>query len=78
MLNLQFFLDYNHTYNDVHQVTGLFGFTSESFRSEKNEIRRNFVDPDLYRIQMIQFMKLQVTILRMVSVNVLCIHGWED
>lgn len=49
MLNLQFCLDYNHTYNDVHQVTGLFGFTSESFRSEKNEIRRNFVDPDLYQ-----------------------------
>lgn len=49
MLNMQFLLDYNHTYNEVHQVTGLFGFTSESFRSEENEIRRNFVDPDLYQ-----------------------------
>lgn len=49
MLNAQFLLDYNHTYNEVHQVTGLFGFTSESFRSEENEIRRNFVDPDLYQ-----------------------------
>lgn len=78
MLNLQFFLDYNHTYNDVHQVTGLFGFTSESFRSEKMKSDVILSIQTFIRIQMIQFMKLQVTILRMVSVNVLCIHGWED
>lgn len=62
----------------MHQVTGLFGFTSESFRSEKNETDVILSIQTFIRIQMIQFMKLQVTILRMVSVNVLCIHGWED
>lgn len=49
MLNTQFLLDYNRTFNEVHNVTGLFGFTSESFRRERNEIKRNYVDPDLYQ-----------------------------
>lgn len=49
MLNAQFLLDYNHTYNEVHQVTALLGYTVESFRREANELKRNYVDPDLYQ-----------------------------
>jgi len=49
MMNTQFLLDYNRTFNEVHNVTGLFGYTTESFRRERNEIKRNYVDPDLYQ-----------------------------
>jgi len=49
MLNTQFLLDYNRTFNSVHNVTGLFGYTTESYRREANEIKRKFVDPDLYQ-----------------------------
>ena len=49
MLNTQFLLDYNRTFNDVHTVTGLFGYTAESYRRERNEIKKNYVDPDLYQ-----------------------------
>lgn len=48
MLNTQFLLDYNRTFANVHQVTGIFGFTTESYRSERNEIKRFFVD-DFYQ-----------------------------
>jgi TonB-linked SusC/RagA family outer membrane protein len=49
MLNTQFLLDYSRTFNDVHTVTGLFGYTEESYRRERNEIKKNYVDPDLYQ-----------------------------
>ena len=49
MLNTQFLLDYNRTFNEAHTITGLFGYTAESFRREANEIKRRFVDPDLYQ-----------------------------
>jgi TonB-linked SusC/RagA family outer membrane protein len=49
MLNTQYLLDYNSTFNENHTVTALFGFTAESFRRERNEIKRNYVDPDLYQ-----------------------------
>lgn len=49
MLNTQLLLDYNRTFNEKHSVSGLFGFTSESFRRERNEIKRFYVDPDLYQ-----------------------------
>ena len=49
MLNTQFLLDYNRTFNGIHTVTGLLGYTTESFRREANEIKRKFVDPDLYQ-----------------------------
>lgn len=49
MFNTQFLLDYDHTYNEVHHVTGMFGYTTESFRSESNNLLRDFVDPDLYQ-----------------------------
>lgn len=48
MLNTQFLLDYNRAFGD-HSITGLFGFTAESFRRERNEIKRQYVDPDLYQ-----------------------------
>lgn len=48
MLNTQFLLDYNRTFGD-HNVTGLLGYTAESFRRQANEIKRNYVDPDLYQ-----------------------------
>ncbi|MGQ1891613.1 SusC/RagA family TonB-linked outer membrane protein [Thermophagus sp. OGC60D27] len=49
MLNTQLLLEYNRTFNEVHKITGLFGQTSESIRRESNEIRRHYVDPDLYQ-----------------------------
>lgn len=49
MLNSQFLLNYNRTFNETHNVTGLFGFTLESFRREANEIKKQYVDPDLYQ-----------------------------
>jgi TonB-linked SusC/RagA family outer membrane protein len=49
MLNTQLLLEYNRTFNDDHRVTGLLGQTSESFRRERNEIKRFYVDPDLYQ-----------------------------
>lgn len=49
MLNSQFLLDYNRTFREAHNVSALFGFTMESYRSERNEIKRNYVDPDLYQ-----------------------------
>lgn len=49
MLNTQFLLDYSKTFNGVHTVTGLFGYTEESYRRERNEIKKNYVDPDLYQ-----------------------------
>ncbi|MBN1184012.1 MAG: SusC/RagA family TonB-linked outer membrane protein, partial [Bacteroidales bacterium] len=49
MLNTQFLLDYSKTFNEKHNVTALFGYTTESFRRERNEIKRNYVDPDLYQ-----------------------------
>src|SRR5690606_23330221 len=48
MLNTQLMLDYQRTFNEKHNVTGLFGFTAESFRRERNEIKRHFVD-DFYQ-----------------------------
>jgi TonB-linked SusC/RagA family outer membrane protein len=49
MMNTQFLLDYDRTFADVHKVTALFGFTNESFHRERNEIKRRYVDPDLYQ-----------------------------
>jgi TonB-linked SusC/RagA family outer membrane protein len=49
MLNAQFLLDYNRTFDQIHSVSGLFGFTSESYRRNANEIKRHYVDPDLYQ-----------------------------
>ena len=40
MLNTQFLLEYNRTFNKVHNVTGVLGYTTESFRREANEIKK--------------------------------------
>lgn len=48
MMNTQLLLDYNRTFGGVHNVTGLFGYTAESLRAERNEIKRTLVGPDLY------------------------------
>lgn len=49
MLNSQFLLNYNRTFGEAHVVTGLFGFTLEALRREANEIKKKYVDPDLYQ-----------------------------
>ncbi|MDA3853239.1 MAG: SusC/RagA family TonB-linked outer membrane protein, partial [Bacteroidales bacterium] len=46
MMNTQFLLNYNRKFGE-HNVTGLMGYTSESYRRKSNEIKRNYVDPDL-------------------------------
>ncbi|MBT1710733.1 TonB-dependent receptor [Fulvivirgaceae bacterium PWU5] len=47
-LNSQFLLDYRRTFNEQHTITGLFGYTNESWRRERNEIKKTFVD-ELYQ-----------------------------
>lgn len=48
MINAEFMLNYNKTFNEKHTVSALFGYTTESFRSEANELKKMYVDPDLY------------------------------
>jgi TonB-linked SusC/RagA family outer membrane protein len=48
MLNGQYLLDYKRTFNTMHTVTGMFGYTVESFRRERNEIKKTLVD-ELYQ-----------------------------
>lgn len=47
LLNLQGLLDYNKTFNKLHQVSFLAGVSSESYRQTRQEIKRRFVDPVL-------------------------------
>lgn len=47
ILNTQFMLDYNHTFNEVHQVSGLLGVSNESYTRQANEIKMKYTDPDL-------------------------------
>ncbi|RZK67169.1 MAG: SusC/RagA family TonB-linked outer membrane protein, partial [Pedobacter sp.] len=46
-LNNQFLLDFNRNFNKDHNVTALAGYSRESYRIEENEIRKQFVDPEL-------------------------------
>ncbi|WP_298652692.1 TonB-dependent receptor [uncultured Proteiniphilum sp.] len=46
-LNTQFLLDYDRIFNNVHHITGLVGFSNESYTQQANEIRKKFTDPDL-------------------------------
>ncbi|MBP9480973.1 MAG: SusC/RagA family TonB-linked outer membrane protein, partial [Parabacteroides sp.] len=46
-LNSQVMLDFNRTFGKVHQVTGLLGFSNESYTRKANEIKKKFTDPDL-------------------------------
>lgn len=47
LLNLQGLLDYNKVFGTVHAVSVLVGYSSESFRQQRQELKRNFVDPVL-------------------------------
>lgn len=46
-LNTQFMLDFDRTFNEVHHVTALAAFSNESYRQERNEIKKQYVDPEL-------------------------------
>lgn len=47
ILNTQFLLDYNRTFKDVHQVSGLLGVSNESYTRQANEIKKKYTDRDL-------------------------------
>ncbi|WP_221412541.1 TonB-dependent receptor [Dysgonomonas sp. ZJ709] len=47
VLNLQAMLDYNRTFGKVHNITALAGFSNESYRQQRNEIKKQYVDPVL-------------------------------
>jgi TonB-linked SusC/RagA family outer membrane protein len=46
-LNTQFLVDFERTFNQVHQVTALLGTSNESYTRENNFIGWKFTDPDL-------------------------------
>jgi len=46
-LSTQFLLDYNRTFNEVHNVSGLLGTSNESYTFESSRIAWKFTDPDL-------------------------------
>lgn len=46
-LSTQFLLDYNRTFNDVHNVSGLLGTSNESYTYKASRIAWRFTDPDL-------------------------------
>ncbi|QGY43659.1 SusC/RagA family TonB-linked outer membrane protein [Maribellus comscasis] len=47
ILNTQFLLDYNRTFDDVHNVSGLIGVSNESYTRQANEIKMKYTDRDL-------------------------------
>ncbi|TCC82905.1 TonB-dependent receptor [Pedobacter hiemivivus] len=47
LLNTQVMLDYNKTFGKLHNVTFLAGFSNESYRQRRQEIKMQFVDPVL-------------------------------
>lgn len=47
LFNTQAILDYNKTFEKVHNVSLLAGFSNESYRQLRQEIKKNFVDPIL-------------------------------
>lgn len=46
-LSTQFLLDYNKTFNDAHNVSGLVGVSNESYTFKGSRIAWRFTDPDL-------------------------------
>jgi len=46
-LSTQFLLDYNRTFNEVHNVSGLLGTSNESYTFKSSRIAWKFTDPDL-------------------------------
>lgn len=47
ILNTQFLLDYNHTFKEIHKVSGLLGVSNESYTRQANEIKMKYTDRDL-------------------------------
>ena len=47
ILNTQFMLDYNRTFSQKHQVSGLLGVSNESYTRQANEIKKKYTDRDL-------------------------------
>ncbi|MGQ8338334.1 TonB-dependent receptor [Sunxiuqinia sp. A32] len=47
ILNTQFLLDYNRTFNKDHSVSGLLGVSNESYTRQANEIKMKYTDRDL-------------------------------
>ncbi len=43
----QLLLDFNRTFNEVHRVYGLFGYSTESFTKKANQIQKVYTDPEL-------------------------------
>ena len=43
----QLLLDFNRTFNDVHRVYGLLGYSTESYTKKANEIHKEYTDPEL-------------------------------
>jgi TonB-linked SusC/RagA family outer membrane protein len=46
-LNSRFMLDYDRTFSDSHNFTGLLGVSNESYTREANEIKKKYTDRDL-------------------------------
>jgi len=47
LMNLQGLLDYNKTFGRLHNVSALVGYSNESYRQTRQELKKNFVDPVL-------------------------------
>lgn len=47
LLNIQAMLDYNKTFASVHNINVLAGFSNESYRQLRQELKKRFVDPVL-------------------------------
>lgn len=47
LLNVQAMLDYNKTFAGKHNITALAGFSNESYRQKRQEIKKRYVDPVL-------------------------------
>ena len=47
ILNTQFLLDYDRTFNKDHHVSGLLGTSNESYTRQANEIKKKYTDRDL-------------------------------
>lgn len=47
ILNTQFLLNYDRTFNQSHHVSGLLGVSNESYTRQANEIKQKYTDRDL-------------------------------
>ena len=47
ILNTQFLLNYDRTFNSAHNVSGMLGVSNESYTRQANEIKKKYTDRDL-------------------------------